>query len=110
MLLRSLVFCSVLLLTGCAQQSAHLPPDKMVPLMVDLHLADAYSGLIRDSLGMALGKNYDSLARWTKIIFAKHQVTREQFGSSMDWYRDHPLELDSLYAHIIPALDSSRKK
>ena len=72
-----------------------MPPERMGPLIADLHLADAWSSLVRDSLNPGADKNYDSLARWTAEIFKRHGVTREEFSQSMDWYRDHPVQLDA---------------
>lgn len=101
----------VLLLAGgsCDKREKHLPPEEMVPILADLHMADAYSGFLRDTLHPEVGKNYDSLASWTKAILHKHHLTQLEFTQSMDWYRDRPTELDSLYAKVIPELEHKKK-
>ena len=86
-----------------------MSPEKMAPILADLHIADAYSGMLRDSLHRSREKNYDSLALWTTQIFARHGTTTQEFNKSMEWYRDHPTELDTLYAHVIPILERNRK-
>jgi hypothetical protein len=97
------LFCS------CKREIPHMPPKQMAPILADLHIADAYSGLLKDSLGLSRAKDYDSLARWTAQIFARHGVTMQEFSKSMDWYRDRPVELDSLYASVIPILEKTKK-
>jgi hypothetical protein len=104
-----LLYAALSLLCACAKEAPHLPPSRMAPILVDLHVADAYSSMIRDSLHPNREKNYDSLARWTTQIFARHGVTMQAFNKSMDWYRDHPVELDSLYASVIPMLEKEKK-
>ncbi len=107
---RVIIIIALALLAACKKQTrAHMPQAQMVLILADLHLADAYSGMIRDTAKPTLGKNYDSLALWTRSILAKHHCTQQDFSSSMDWYRDHPDELDSLYARIVPILEYSKK-
>ncbi|MEO6830556.1 MAG: DUF4296 domain-containing protein [Chitinophagaceae bacterium] len=100
----------LLLLFSCKKPTEHLPPSTMAPVLAELHIADAYSTMLHDSTGKNALKNYDSLARWTAEIFNRHHVTMEGFNKSMDWYRDRPLELDSLFAKVIPILDTMKSK
>ena len=86
-----------------------MSPGQMAPILADLHIADAYSGVLKDSLRQTRAKDYDSLALWMAQIFVRHGVTMQEFNKSMDWYRDHPLELDSLYASVIPILEKNVK-
>jgi hypothetical protein len=104
-----LVFGILCLLSACKKEEAHLSPDRMIPILTDLHLADAYSNMVRDTLHPNGEKNYDSLAVWTNQIFAKHHITAKDFNKSLDWYRDRPVELDSLFAGVIPQLENARK-
>ncbi|MBS1643937.1 MAG: DUF4296 domain-containing protein [Bacteroidetes bacterium] len=101
----------VFIFGACKQKTtAHLPPEQMVPILADLFIADAYSATLQDSLHKNELKNYDSLAKWTEHILARHQLTMTSFNQSMDWYRDRPNELDSLFARMIPFLDSMKSK
>ena len=96
-------------LAACSKEAPHLPPERMAPILADLQVADAYSSLVRDSTHSNTEKNYDSLAVWTAGIFTRHGVTMEEFNASMNWYRDHPVELDTLFANVIPLLEKQRK-
>ena len=106
----ALVLCILALATACKNKAAHLPPGKMAPILAELHVADVLSSLVKDSLHSGPEKNYDSLALWTKQILHKHEVSMIEFNQSMDWYRDHPQELDSLYASVIPILEKMKTK
>jgi hypothetical protein len=106
----AVLFFLTLVSTACkrGQVGGHLSPEEMAPILADLHLADAYSSMVHDSMRAVIGKNYDSLAIWTKSILAKHHITQKEFNESMDWYRDRPVELDSLYMRVVPLLDKQR--
>lgn len=111
-MIRKGVACMIMLAViavSCKRDKSHLSPEELAPILADLHIADAYSGMLRDSLHPSLGKNYDSLAVWTKAILAKYEISQKEFSESMDWYRDRPSELDSLYAKVIPVLERAKK-
>lgn len=76
--------------------------------MLDIHFAEAYSSIIvTDSTEKkTLNKNSDSLAVFYKQIFRKHNITAEQYERATKWYNMHPKELDSIYARMMPVLDS----
>lgn len=92
-------------LAACSQKATHLPPSRMEQILADLHVADAYSTMVKDSLHPNGEKNYDSLAAWTAQVLTRHKVSLQEFHRSMDWYRDHPVELDSIYARSILLLE-----
>src|ERR1044071_5446134 len=98
-----------LLNASCRREDSHLSSKQLAPILADLHIADVYSGMVKDDAHPNGGKNYDSLAVWTKSILARYKVTQQEFNQSMDWYRDRPLELDSLYANVLPILGRNRK-
>jgi hypothetical protein len=89
---------------GCGDKkvanTAHLPQDKMEAVLVDLHLAEVYSSMVSDSLHESRSKDMDSLAVYYKDVFAHHNITREQFEESFEWYRTHPGTLDSSYKQM----------
>lgn len=106
----AVLFFTILIGASCKHTAGrHLSPEELAPVLADLHMADAYSGMLRDSSHPVIGKNYDSLAVWTKSILAKYHIGQKEFNQSMDWYRDRPLELDSLYAKVIPILNQNKK-
>lgn len=104
----ALTLLAGLLTVSCNTDKPHLPPEKLAPVLAELHLADVYCGMLQKPGEPSRGKNLDSLATWTKAILAEHHLSREEFAQSMDWYRDRPTELDSLYAKVLPLLDQLR--
>jgi plasmid replication initiation protein len=82
----------------------------MSALLLDIHFAEAYSSILpKDSNTQAAslsGKNLDSLAMYHQAIFSKHKINIQDWEQALKWYTQHPQELDSVYAHILPILDS----
>ncbi len=104
------VIAAAIFFNACKHPSGvHLSQERMAPILADMHLADVYSGMLHDSAQPQSGKNYDSLAAWTAAILARHQTSQTEFNNSMEWYRDNPTELDSLYAQVVPILERIRK-
>lgn len=95
-------------LLACKDKSDfHLPPKEMQKILLDVHTAEVYSSLVKkDSLHLQDNRNMDSLSRYYKEIFAHYHITKEQFDQSLNWYRDNPEELDSVYALMIPRLNT----
>lgn len=80
----------------------------MTNILLDVHFAEAYSSMLKnDSLHKKYNnKNIDSLAVFYKQILNKHQVSVDLFDSAIKWYSIHPQEMDSVYTHLLPILDS----
>ena len=101
-----LIACALLLLFSCKQKSAfsgdHLSRDLMQKVILDVNLAEAYSISAKDSLHKVGTKNVDSLPAFYKRVFDHYKITEAEFNTSLEWYKSHPEELDSVYAHIIP--------
>jgi len=101
-----LVSLSLFMLLSCKQKSTysgdHLSRDVMQKVMLDINLAEAYSISAKDSLHRIGAKNVDSLSAFYKRIFDHYKITEQEFNTSLEWYKSHPEELDSIYAHIIP--------
>ncbi len=102
-------FAALACFPSCRKEGSHLPRAQMASVVADLQLADVYSGMVRDTTRPGIEKAYDSLAVWTNSILSQHGITREGFNRSMDWYRDHPAELDSMFAAVIPILEKAQK-
>ena len=102
--MRLIIYCFIisLILFSCGNvKRKYLIPDKvLVPLLVDLHLADGVGAAFRV---LPLPENADSLALYTGI-FEKHGVTRAQFDSTMTYYTDHPKNLIKIYDKVIENL------
>jgi hypothetical protein len=99
-----LVIC--ILVLSCKHNSNfsgdHLSPKVMQKVMLDITLAEAYSITKKDSLHKGGTKNTDSLAVYYKDIFAHYKITKEQFTQSLNWYKNHPDDMDTMYNNIIP--------
>jgi hypothetical protein len=77
-----------------------LPEEKIKKVLLDIHLAEAYSSMLDDSLHQSRTKNIDSLAVFYGDIFTHHKITKEEFKQTMSWYKKHPAEFDSLYKGV----------
>jgi hypothetical protein len=88
--------------------TAPIDSEKMKAILMDMHIAEAYSSLIVvDSLQKKkFNKNTDSLAVFYQTIFKQHQVNLTQFEAAIQWYALHPEALDSAYTKMLPVLDS----
>ena len=102
----TIVVFFVIVFFSCKQENKysgdHLSRDVMQKVMLDINLAEAYSINANDSLHRAGTKNVDSLSAFYKRIFDHYKITEAEFTQSLEWYKNHPEELDSVYAHIIP--------
>ncbi|HTM66887.1 MAG TPA: DUF4296 domain-containing protein [Flavipsychrobacter sp.] len=105
-----LSFISLLLLLlifgSCSKnEPQHLSSEKMQQIMLDVNLAEAYSAVVKsDSLKPHSERNLDSLAVFYRSVFQHYNVTKEQFEESLEWYKEHPEELDSVYGQLIPQM------
>ena len=104
-LLLSFMFCS------CKERKVEVPPgilskDKMIDVLVDVHLAEAAPmnhGITTKELnGIMVGK-YDD-------VMKKHTITFEQFKKSFDYYLQHPDQLDEIYQEVVNRLTALEGK
>lgn len=72
----------------------------MSGVLLDMHLAESYAQQIPGNKGADL-KNQDSLLRFNADILRKHRVTEAQFKTSINWYKQRPDLLDSIYQSIL---------
>ena len=108
-----LVVISILLFSGCKKEGAsdeHLPAKLMQKVMMDVNLAETYCTHVQDNVHHGSMKNTDSLSAYYKTIFSHYKITQEQFYNSMEWYKQHPEELDSVYARMIPVAVAMQPK
>ncbi len=105
----SLVFIVfTLTVVSCKKDDAdHLPPQKMEQVLMDISIAETYSTMLHDNSHPPGSKNTDSLTSYYKDIFAHHHITREQFKTSLAWYRAHPDDLDTVYTNLSAKADKS---
>lgn len=99
------------LLLSCHQKEQ--PPisrEKMADVVLDLHLAEVYSSIARDSAYSVSAKKMDSLAVYYKDVLHHHNISEEQYTAIVNWYKINPQELDSVYAKVIPRLSELEAK
>jgi acyl-CoA synthetase (AMP-forming)/AMP-acid ligase II len=95
---------SLLIVASCknAGTGDRLPPALMKKVLTDVQMAETYSTMVKDSLHKNTGmKNLDSLSVYYKDIFAHYKITEAQFTTSLNWYKEHPDEMDSLYNEML---------
>jgi len=100
-----ILIAALLWTASCKKEQPHLSAEKMQGVLTDIYMAESYSMTIaQDSTKPGTQKNLDSLARYYREIFKHHNITQQEFTSSMTWYEQHPEELDSAFANMIPQL------
>ncbi len=82
----------------------------MQHLLTDISLAESYSISVKDTSHKEGSKNFDSLAVFYHDVFAHYNITKEQFDASLDWYKEHPEELDSIYSDMIPVIAAMQSR
>src|SRR6188768_4013198 len=89
-----LTFASSIFLFSCKEpekeQPGILPKDKMIDVLVDIHIAEASSeshGLTSIQINQLVAVKYEG-------VLQKHGITRPQFQTAFDYYLRHPAELD----------------
>ena len=102
----------VAILASCSEDTAPVPRAKMAKVLRDIHIAEAWSTMAGpDSLrNSSTRRNIDSLAAYYQAILARHELTLDGFSEAYEWYKIHPLELDSVYARVVPMLSELEAK
>lgn len=109
---RSYLFLLLLVaVTSCNSQDSKrqkeeppIPISKMEDIVIDLHLAEVYSSITRDSNHMVTIKNIDSLALYHRDVIAHHNLSLDQLNDITEWFKYHPEQLDTVYNRIIPRI------
>jgi len=72
----------------------------MVNVLVDIHLAD---GMADENMRHSSGFVLDSASLYGSV-FKKYGVTRAQFDSTMNYYSEHPDDLQKMYNQVTARL------
>lgn len=100
---RIIAVCLVLLITACGEANRVpkdvLPKEQMRDVLLDLNLADAYSGITEDPVNLLV---HDSIRqRRVKVYYRQvldmHKLTPEQFNRSYSYYESHPNTFKEIY-------------
>lgn len=95
-----ILLLSIALLFGCHKKGDNvpdgiLPKEKMVAVMIDIHIARAafdFSVIQGDSLNRVAYYDY---------IYKIHNVPKEQFIKSFNYYTEHPELMQKVYQEVI---------
>lgn len=74
----------------------------MSGIIADLHIADAMVATKSLSADSAAQESVN----YREYIFQKHQTNKQQFTESLEFYKQNPEQLDSVYAEVITKLSS----
>ncbi|HNW68941.1 MAG TPA: DUF4296 domain-containing protein [Bacteroidales bacterium] len=83
-----------------------IPPDQMVQVLVDFHLAEA--SLVQASLDQ---KNVDSLNNlYFYQILQKHQINYKKYNESLKFYSSNLEELHKIYGDVVSELSKTQTR
>jgi hypothetical protein len=105
---RNLLFLFLLTLAccfSCKPKNEKLPAgilskEQMIPVLADIQLAEsaiAIKNLYPDS-----AKIY--AADYTNFIYRQHRIPKSVFEKSLNYYIQHPKDLDEIYTNVISEL------
>jgi len=103
----------LLLFAASCKQAKEKPPvdeRKMTQILLDIHLAESYSQGLGDSMKNKFEKNYDTLPSFYTSILKHHSVSFEDFNEAMEWYKQRPVDIDTLYSKVINELNELKAK
>lgn len=105
------VLLAILLTLSCKNERMKVPegmlqPDEMVPLLVDLHLADGYL----HNLKITQFQKKDSAFFIYPDILAKYNVTRPMLDSTILFYGQYPKEFVKIYDKVLEELSRMEGK
>ena len=104
----SILFLSSLILISCSKNEEKIPADiiskdKMVQVMVDIHLAEA-----RSQMGTPFNDVKAQKQSYYKFIFKKHKISYEQLRKSLNYYSAHPEIFSEVYDEVITELSKKQ--
>jgi hypothetical protein len=97
-----------LFLGSSCKKEAPIPIKKMSKILLKMHLAEGYTRAIpksqtdTDSIaGTAPYSHNDSLLKYNAMILKEFKITKSEFQKSLDYYKQKPVLLDSIYQIIL---------
>lgn len=100
------VILPLMFLFGCGQQSEKppadvIPKDDLVTVMIDMYLADAQAqSMITTDIEEAA-----NVLPYYKHVLEKHDVTLEQFNTSIRYYGRDKNDLYAIYEEVLDSLN-----
>lgn len=104
------IFLMLVFLTGCdfgrKDRNHVVEEEKMVEVMVDVHLAEA---ILRNK--KISGEELDIITSdYYSRIFDKHDITKKQFDSSLVYYEKNVDQFNEIYEEVIVKLNKKQRK
>jgi len=94
--------CLLAVACGGNEAGPMIPEDKLVPLLVDVHIAEV---AIQDATSSAK----DSIATlWYGYVFKQHGVEQEAFEKTMQVLRKDPKRIGKLYEKVQEELEKRK--
>jgi Domain of unknown function (DUF4296) len=101
--------CMTMLACGSAEDKAPadlLTPTQMVPLLIDIHLAESKTNMLR------LSSSDSSLAAYRFLergIFKKYKIDTARYRRSFQYYAAHPKDFQKIYEEVETQLKAREK-
>lgn len=103
----TMLLATMVLLAGCSDKPKEaISERKMVKLMADMQLAEAYA----NTVGMSHYSQGNERSTVGKGILAAHGVTQEELDSTLAWYGRNIDDYTNLYEKVDKEINSRRKK
>lgn len=87
---------------GHQEPAPPIPPDTMVPLLVEMHMMDGY-------YTQQAPRTLDSIASTTRQsygqLFERHHVSEQDFQATLQYYYTHTDQYEDLYNQVCQQLD-----
>jgi len=83
---------------------------EMSKIILDIQIAEVYSQGLDDSVKNKFEKNYDSLNAFYASILKHHAVTYGDYNEAMEWYKNHPVLMDSMLGMVSKELTAVKKR
>ncbi|MBK6444969.1 MAG: DUF4296 domain-containing protein [Bacteroidetes bacterium] len=104
-------FCTLLfsfLANSCSKNEEKIPkdvlsPDEMVPLLIDMHIAQAAVSVFQYSDTIRYNNTELSV-----YILKKRKIEPEKYLRSMKYYSARPDQLSEIYQHVIDELSKTQ--
>lgn len=111
-MIRNILFISFLsILLSCSSEDKKIlipeniiPPEQMVPILVDFHLTEASIYLNQqkhENVGPITIERYN-------FILKKHKITRKKLDESFRFYSDHINEMEKIYEQVVVELSKAQ--
>ncbi|HEY1024726.1 MAG TPA: DUF4296 domain-containing protein [Sphingobacteriaceae bacterium] len=100
-------FCLIFLVScaGEGEPKGLIDREKMVLVLTDVHLANAYTSTVMD-----LDTMKQITADYLHLVYKKHGIDSVRFKQSLKYYSEHPGILSEMYDQVLDRLEKKDKK